>query len=56
MWVKSKIKKLDRDSQMCITEEDVHKIRGKLDILGEFYDDFNLEEVDEREVIIHNNF
>jgi hypothetical protein len=56
MWVKSKIKKLDRDSQMCITEEDVHKIRGKLDILGEFYDDFNLEEVDEKEVIIHNNF
>jgi len=56
MWVKSKINKLEYSLQVCITPEDAHKIQGKLDILKEFYDDFNLEEVDEKEIIIHNNF
>ena len=56
MWVKVKINKLEYDKQVCITPEDSYKIQGKLDILKEFFDDFNLEEVDEKEIVIHNNF
>ncbi len=56
MWVKSKIKELEKDSQVCITEADAYKIQGKLDILMEFYDDFNLESIDEKEIVIHNKF
>jgi hypothetical protein len=56
MWVKTKIKEFEREIQVCNTEADAYKLQGKLDILMEFYDDFNLEEIDEKEVIIHNNF
>ena len=56
MWVKEKIKKLEKELQMCITSTDAYVIQGKLDILMEFYDDFNLESVSEKEIIIHNNF
>jgi hypothetical protein len=56
VWVKSKIKDLDRESQMCITEMDAYKIQGKIDILKELYEDFNMESIDEKEIIIHNNF
>lgn len=56
MWIKNKIEKLERDALVCITTEDVYRIEGKLNILMEFYDDFNLESVDDKEIIIHNNF
>ncbi len=56
MWVKTKIKDFEKDILVCNTEADAYKLQGKLDILMEFYDDFNLEEIDEKEVIIHNNF
>ncbi len=56
MWVKTKIKEFEKEIQVCNTEADAYKLQGKLDILMEFYDDFNLEEIDEKEVIIHNNF
>lgn len=56
MWVKEKIKKLENELQVCITSTDAYVIQGKLDILMEFYDDFNLESVNEKEILIHNNF
>lgn len=56
MWVKEKIKQLERDSNFCETEKDAYIIQGKLDILKEFFEDFNLEEVDEKEILFHNNF
>ena len=56
MWIKNKIEKLERDALVCNTTEDAYRIEGKLDILMEFYDDFNLESVNEKEIIIHNNF
>jgi len=56
MWIKSKINKLEYSAQMCNTPEDAYKIQGKLDILKELFEDFNLEAVDEKEIIIHNNF
>ena len=56
LWVKSKIDKLEYSLRVCITERDRDIIRAKKDVLMEFFDDFNLESVDEKEVIIHNNF
>ena len=56
MWVRAQIRDLEKESQVCITVADAYKIQGKLDILKEFYEDFNLESVDEREIIIHNKF
>lgn len=56
MWVKEKIKHLEKESNFCETEKDAYIIQGKLNILMEFYEDFNLEEVDEKEIIIHNKF
>ena len=55
MWVKEKVKILDRDLLTCNTDKDAYKIEGKLEILKEFFDDFNLESVDEKDIIIHNN-
>jgi hypothetical protein len=56
VWVKTKIKDLERDSQVCNTVDDLNKIQGKIEILKEFYEDFNLESIDEKEILIHNNF
>jgi hypothetical protein len=56
MWVKTKIRDLEKELIVCNTEVDAYKIQGKLDILMEFYDDFNLESVDEKEIVIHNKF
>lgn len=56
LWVKKKIKDLERELEVCNTAEDAFKIHGKMDVLEEFYDDFNLELVDDKEIIIHNNF
>jgi hypothetical protein len=56
MWVKEKIKKLEKELPVCITSTDAYVIQGKLDILTEFYDDFNLESVDEKGILIHNNY
>jgi sulfur transfer protein SufE len=56
MWVKTKIRDLEKELIVCNTESEAHQIQGKLNILMEFYDDFNLEEVDEKEIVIHNKF
>jgi len=56
MWVKTKIGDLEKELVVCNTEVDAYKIQGKIGILMEFYDDFNLESVDEKEIVIHNKF
>lgn len=56
VWVKSKINEFEKQLPYCITEADAYKLQGKVDILMEFYEDFNLESIDEREIIIHNKF
>lgn len=56
MWVQKKIKNLERELEVCNTAEDAFRIHGKLDVLEEFFDDFNLVNVDEKDIIIHNNF
>jgi hypothetical protein len=56
MWVRSKITDLENNLELVQTEGDANSIQGKLDILRELYEDFNLESVDVKNVIIHNNF
>lgn len=56
MWVLSKINQLENKFNLITREEDTYNIQGRLDILKEFYEDFNLEDVNEKEIIIHNNF
>lgn len=56
IWTKTKIKNLQKELDICMTEGDAYKIQGKIEILKEFYDDFNLELIDEKQIIIHNNF
>lgn len=56
MWVQKKIKNLERELEVCNTAEDAFRIHGKLDVLEEFFEDFNLVNVDEKDIIIHNNF
>ncbi len=56
MWIRSKVIELQNLSNFVTREEDAYNIQGRLDILKEFYEDFNLEDVNEKEAIIHNNF
>ena len=56
MWIMTKINELENKFNFIINEDDAHNIQGRLDILKEFYEDFNLEDVNEKEIIIHNNF
>lgn len=55
LWVQEKLTKLDRDSVSVDRYEDALKIQGKIEILKEFYDDFNLEEVQDKDIIYHKN-
>lgn len=56
MWIMAKVTELEKNFHFVTREEDAHNIKGRLDILKEFYEDFNLEDVNEKEIIIHNNF
>jgi hypothetical protein len=56
MWIMTKINELENKFNFITREEDAYNIQGRLDILKEFYEDFNLEDVNEKEIIIHNNF
>ena len=56
LWILDKIKNL-QDKSMTVGEiSEVHELQGRLDMLKEIYDDFNLEDVEEDEVVYHNNF
>ena len=55
LWVQEKLTKLERDSVSVDRYEDALKIQGKIEILKEFYDDFNLEEVQDKDIIYHKN-
>ncbi len=55
LWVQEKLTKLERDTVSVDRYEDALKIQGKIEILKEFYDDFNLEEVNDKDIIYHKN-
>lgn len=55
LWVQEKLTKLEKNSDSVDRYEDALKIQGKIEILKEFYDDFNLEEVQDKDIIYHKN-
>lgn len=64
VWLTTKIERLqDALDLLQFSNEPTQKISektqnltGKLEILKEFYEDFNLESVDTEELEYHNNF
>lgn len=55
LWIKAKINSLDKIIDYVDTEKEAHQIEGKINILKEIFEDFNLESVDEKEIIYHSN-
>ncbi len=55
LWVQDSLTKLERESISVDRYEDSLKIQGKIEILKEFYNDFNLEEVEDNDIIYHKN-
>jgi hypothetical protein len=55
LWVQEKLTKLEKNSVSVDRYEDALKIQGKIEILKEFYEDFNLEEVQDKDIIYHKN-
>lgn len=56
LWVLDKINDLDKRIIMGYfnTTEEVFKAQGRLDMLKELYDDYNLEEVENEDVKYHD--
>jgi hypothetical protein len=50
------VKNLKKDSETIETMKEFTRCQGKLEILKELFDDFNLEEVQHEEIIYHNNY
>lgn len=55
LWIQSKIDKLDKQIIFVDTEKEAYQIEGKLDLLKEIFEDFHLEQIDEKEIIYHSN-
>jgi hypothetical protein len=55
-WIQTKVKNLKKDSETIETMKEFTRCQGKLEILKELFDDFNLEEVQHEEIIYHNNY
>lgn len=54
LWIIEKITKLQ--NRMITGQEDENVLLGKISILEELYDDFNLELVEEDLIEFHNQF
>lgn len=54
LWVDDKIKKIETGFDGVNDLKEINQTRGKLDILEELYDFFNLSEVSMEEIIFHN--
>jgi hypothetical protein len=55
-WINTKINYLKKEAETIDTLNKFRNCEGKMDILYELYDDFNLEEVQDEEIIYHNNY
>lgn len=55
-WIQTKVKNLKKDSETIDTMNEFMRCQGKLEVLKELYDDFNLEEVRHEEIIYHNEY
>jgi hypothetical protein len=55
-WIQSKVKNLKKESETIDTMNEFMRCQGKLEVLKELYDDFNLEEVQHEEIIYHTDY
>jgi hypothetical protein len=54
LWVDDKVKKIEIEFDFITNIKEIQETRGKLQMLNELYDFFNLEQVSLDDVIIHN--
>ena len=55
-WINIKVKSLEQKHKNTDSTFEISEWYGKLAVLDELYDDFNLEEVQDEEIIYHNNY
>jgi hypothetical protein len=56
LWILEKIKNLQTKSMTVSEISEAHELQGKLELLKEIYEDFNLEAIEEDGIVYHNNF
>jgi hypothetical protein len=58
LWILSKLKEYSSmiDLNQVETVEEAYMIKGKIDLLKELFDEYNLEDVHLDSVELHNNF
>ena len=54
-WIQTKVNHLKKESETIDTLNKFRGCEGKMEILYELYDDFNLEEVQDEEIIHHTH-
>ena len=56
LWIMNKINELDNKVKLGLfsTVEEACKAQGRLDVLKELYDDYNLDDVSKEELIYHD--
>ena len=56
LFILGKIADLESQSQKTTSIEELHRIEGKMEVLRELFEDFNLEFDPEEQIEYHNNF
>lgn len=55
LWVLDKVRALEHQQNNSTSYEETIKLQGKIEILQEFFEDFNLEEVEDKDIVYHKN-
>jgi Holliday junction resolvasome RuvABC ATP-dependent DNA helicase subunit len=56
LHILSKISDLEEQCKTVTSVDEVHRMEGKLEVLKELFEDFNLEYDPEEKLEFHNNF
>jgi hypothetical protein len=54
LFILTKIAQIESVSKTCTSVEELHRMEGKLEVLRELFDDFNLEYHPDEELEFHN--
>jgi hypothetical protein len=54
LFILTKIAQIETTSKTCTSVEELHRMEGKLEVLRELFDDFNLEYHPDEELEFHN--
>jgi hypothetical protein len=55
LWIEAKIKHLQNRLDLSLSKQESDYINGELFVLKELFKDFHLENVDDKELIYHND-